>query len=302
MDNLQWFKFSPADWFMGRIQRCSEVTQARFIRLCCLYWNKECVLSEEDANVEVGEEQLNELLKLRIIDVENGMIYIKFLHDQFEECLELGNKRSKAAKARWNKQKNSKSMQLHTGEVQDYADKNRKDKNRKEENRKEESNKNSPTESSDNVDALDATPTDTPKDVCKNNKRPTIDLVIDYFVKNGYSKKAAVAAFEYYEAGTEPGQIYWRDSKGNEVRSWKQKMRGVWFKEENKVDKAIPIVEPGWKYVGLSEAYDIIRDQNSVSLSEKEAIGAGDDYVRKMMNINPSYKNVGKGWKYRENR
>ena len=119
MDNLQWFKFSPADWFMGRIQRCSEVTQARFIRLCCLYWNKECVLSEEDANIEVGEEQLNELLKLRIIDVENGMIYIKFLHDQFEECLELGNKRSKAAKARWNKQKNSKSMQLHTDEVQD---------------------------------------------------------------------------------------------------------------------------------------------------------------------------------------
>ena len=295
MDNLQWFKFSPADWFMGRIQRCSEVTQARFIRLCCLYWNKECVLSEEDANIEVGEEQLNELLKLRIIDVENGMIYIKFLHDQFEECLELGNKRSKAAKARWNKQKNSKSMQLHTDEVQDYAD-----KNRKEENRKEESNKNSPIESSDNVDALDGPPTDTPKDVCKNNKRPTIDLVIDYFVKNGYSKKAAVAAFEYYEAGTEPGQIYWRDSKGNEVRSWKQKMRGVWFKEENKVDKAIPIVEPGWKYVGLSEAYDIVRDQNNVSLSEQVKIGAGDDFVRKMMNRNPSYHNVGEGWKYRK--
>jgi hypothetical protein len=75
-----------------------------------------------------------------------------------------------------------------------------------------------------------------------------------------------------------------------------------YVRADGKVDEAIPIVEPGWVYVGLSEAYDIIRDQNSVSLSEKEAIGAGDDYVRKMMNINPSYKNVGKGWKYRENR
>lgn len=75
-----------------------------------------------------------------------------------------------------------------------------------------------------------------------------------------------------------------------------------YVRADGEVDEVIPIVEPGWKYVGLSEAYDIIRDQNSVSLSEKEAIGAGDDYVRKMMNINPSYKNVGKGWKYRENR
>jgi len=73
-----------------------------------------------------------------------------------------------------------------------------------------------------------------------------------------------------------------------------------YVRADGKVDEAIPIVEPGWVYVGLSEAYDIIRDQNSVSLSEKEAIGAGDDYVRKMMNINPSYKNVGKGWKYRK--
>lgn len=140
MDNLQWFKFSPADWFMGRIQRCSEITQARFIRLCCLYWNKECILTEEDAEVEVGEKELDELFKLKIIDVENGMIYIKFLHKQFEECLELGNKRSKAAKARWSKQKESKSMQLHKRELQDYADKSRLDEIREEEIRKDDIN------------------------------------------------------------------------------------------------------------------------------------------------------------------
>jgi len=73
-----------------------------------------------------------------------------------------------------------------------------------------------------------------------------------------------------------------------------------YVRSDGKVDEAIPIVEPGWVYVGLSEAYDIIRDQNNVSLSEQVKIGAGDDFVRKMMNMNPSYKNAGKGWKYRK--
>ena len=26
----------------------------------------------------------------------------------------------------------------------------------------------------------------------------------------------------------------WKDSKGKQVKNWKQKMQGVWFKEENK--------------------------------------------------------------------
>ena len=73
-----------------------------------------------------------------------------------------------------------------------------------------------------------------------------------------------------------------------------------YVRSDGKVDEAIPIVEPGWVYVGLSEAYDIIRDQNNVSLSEQVKIGAGDDFVREMMNRNPSYHNVGEGWKYRK--
>lgn len=124
MDNLQWFKFSPSHWFMGRIQRCSEVTQARFIRLCCLYWNKECIVSVDDAKIEVGDSEFDELVRFKIVEVENDTIVIKFLIEQFEECLELGNKRSKAAKARWSK---AKAMQMHTSELQDNADKNREE-------------------------------------------------------------------------------------------------------------------------------------------------------------------------------
>ena len=40
-------------------------------------------------------------------------------------------------------------------------------------------------------------------------------------------KESAEKAFNYYEAGD------WKDSNGNQVKSWKQKMQGVWFKDEN---------------------------------------------------------------------
>ena len=62
---------------------------------------------------------------------------------------------------------------------------------------------------------------------------PTIEEVKKYFLENGYSEQSAVNAFKYYQDGNPP----WTDSKGNHVRSWKQKMRAVWFKEENRKPK-----------------------------------------------------------------
>lgn len=57
---------------------------------------------------------------------------------------------------------------------------------------------------------------------------PLINEVAQYFIDNGYTEKSAINAFKYYEEGD------WKDSKGNKVKNWKQKMRGVWFKDENK--------------------------------------------------------------------
>ena len=59
---------------------------------------------------------------------------------------------------------------------------------------------------------------------------PTLDQVKSYFTDNGYMEQAAINAFNYYAEGDPP----WTDSRGNKVRSWKQKMRAVWFKPENK--------------------------------------------------------------------
>src|SRR5690606_1605243 len=46
---------------------------------------------------------------------------------------------------------------------------------------------------------------------------PTLDDVISYFKEKGYTEVAAKKAFEYYSAGD------WKDSKGNQVKNWKQK-------------------------------------------------------------------------------
>jgi hypothetical protein len=57
---------------------------------------------------------------------------------------------------------------------------------------------------------------------------PTIEQTIQFFTENGYTEVSARKAHAFYEDGE------WFDSRGNKVMNWKQKMRGVWFKEENR--------------------------------------------------------------------
>ena len=63
---------------------------------------------------------------------------------------------------------------------------------------------------------------------------PILEDVLSYFKDNGYSEISAQKAFRYYNDAN------WMDSKGNKVKNWKQKMQGVWFKDENKqIEKSI---------------------------------------------------------------
>jgi len=97
-EKLQWFKFTPSDWMMGKILKCPEITQARFMKLCCLYWNKECNLSYEDAEIEVDEEHLENLIKKKVIKVEDDNIIIEFLKEQDSEILNDKGNRSNSGK------------------------------------------------------------------------------------------------------------------------------------------------------------------------------------------------------------
>ena len=58
---------------------------------------------------------------------------------------------------------------------------------------------------------------------------PSLDEVKQYFKEWGYKEQAAEKAFNYYETGN------WKDSQGNKVKNWKQKMQVIWFREENKI-------------------------------------------------------------------
>lgn len=58
---------------------------------------------------------------------------------------------------------------------------------------------------------------------------PTLEDVKAYFRENGYSEEKAVEAFRYYDVAN------WHDGTGKPIKNWKQKMIGVWFKDENRV-------------------------------------------------------------------
>lgn len=66
---------------------------------------------------------------------------------------------------------------------------------------------------------------------------PEVEEVKDYFKENGYSLKAAEKAFKYYNTAE------WRDSMDKPIKNWKQKMIGVWFKDENLAPKGPEKVE-----------------------------------------------------------
>ena len=64
---------------------------------------------------------------------------------------------------------------------------------------------------------------------------PTLEDVIEYFNGNGYTTDSAKKMYNYYQASVKGSrQKYWKDSRGNLVRSWRQKAQSVWFKPENK--------------------------------------------------------------------
>ena len=140
MDKLQWFKFTPTDWIMGKIQRCPEITQARFMRLICLYWNKECLLTYDDAEIEIDKEHLDLLISKKIIKLVDNFISIEFLNEQLENISETSQKRRDAVLQRWAKvkQNDTSVLQVDTSVLQNDTEKRRVEKRREDKIRVED--------------------------------------------------------------------------------------------------------------------------------------------------------------------
>jgi len=93
---LDWFKFSPSKWYMGRIQKADPLTRCEFLSLCCVYWSAEGSLSLEDAQLEISN--WPELMRLRVVKVQDQMISISFLDEQLADVQRIVSARSVAGK------------------------------------------------------------------------------------------------------------------------------------------------------------------------------------------------------------
>ena len=69
---------------------------------------------------------------------------------------------------------------------------------------------------------------------------------------------------------------------------------------EDMFDDTAGELEDGWRFVPMSEAYEIVRDLSFTSMHEAELRGEADEYVRKVMNARVQYEVHGNAWKTRK--
>lgn len=209
---LPYFKFEPNAWENGNIQMLSRGDKGLFIDLCSMYWSRLGDLPKKLAIQKLcsgNATALNSLCEENIIEVIDGNIYIKFLTIQLNEFENTSIIKSKNAKDGWEKRRKQKELSDRNATAlnsQSETDAIREEEI-KEDKKKEE---------------------DKPKKPRSVFTPPVISDVISYFEENGYTKQSAEKAFKYYSVAN------WKDGKGNQVKNWKQKMQGVWFKDENK--------------------------------------------------------------------
>jgi hypothetical protein len=129
MKQLPWFKFSPADWMMGRISRQSCEVQVAFLRLCCIYWNAECEMTVEHAELEC-DGYFDRLVALKMVEVIGDKIGIKFLTIQYIEGSEKRQKMSNAGKASAQQKLNERSTNVQQTFNECSIEKRREEKSR----------------------------------------------------------------------------------------------------------------------------------------------------------------------------
>jgi len=208
---LPYFKFFVSEWSDGDITLEDMDVQGLFINICAYYWSNNCEVTLEKAKKKFRgfDDQFNTLIDSEIISViHDGFLSINFLNEQKDERSAISSKNSEAGKASALARKEEKQRKLNEKvtpvEITFNGNptiKRREEKKREEKKREEKKKRFSP---------------------------PTILEVKDYFKEKGYTDSSAVKAFEYYDVAG------WKDSKGNQVKNWKQKMLSVWFKPENK--------------------------------------------------------------------
>lgn len=143
-------------------------------------------------------------------------------NEYLEPYLQKSQRAREAANKRWSDNQRVSNANAYANALPEHSKSNADQNASKVKNSKEEYSigENPPDVSPDTVQPA--------KPEKKKFVAPTIQMVISYFVENGYAEEAAKKAFAYYEVNN------WRDSRNKPIINWKQKMHGVWFKDENK--------------------------------------------------------------------
>ena len=207
---LPYFRFTVAEWLNDDISDEPFNVQGVFISICAYYWFKDCSIDEAMLKKRFRDAlaEVDVLLEEGIIKRDkDGFISIKFLDEQFDILSEKRKKRVEAGRKGGNaRSSNAKAMLKQSPSYKDKDKEKDKDKDKK------------------------------PR---TKFVRPTIQEVASYFTENGYTKESGEKAFHYYN------DAEWIDAKGSKVLNWKQKMRGVWFKDENKKTNQAPVSSNG---------------------------------------------------------
>ncbi|WP_396197403.1 hypothetical protein [Flavobacterium sp.] len=143
---LPYFKFEPSKWDNGNIQLCSFEAQGIFINLCCIYWSR-----MGDLPLKLAEQKLfrsnahayTELMQEEIFAVNEGKIVITFLDEQLSNFGGLSETKAKAAKARWDKVRESQQVNADALHVQSTSNAIREEERREEKKKKEKRKENS---------------------------------------------------------------------------------------------------------------------------------------------------------------
>lgn len=205
--NFHYFKFIPTEWMTGDIVFEDLELQGLFINVCALYWQRNGELTTEDLYKRFKNRPLIDRLADNFIVVNDGLISVKFLDEQLVEANHISKVNSNNGKLGGR----PKTLEKKPTALDSISEK-KPNKIELKENRIKLNNKKSKQK----------------KDVFL---QPTQNDVVLYFQENGFSESLALKAFRYYDTAE------WHDNNGKKIRNWKQKMQGVWFKEENKEKK-----------------------------------------------------------------
>lgn len=213
---LPYFKFYIGDWNNGDITLESYEIQGLFVNICAYYWSKDCDLSLINLHKKFRSDKpgIEQLIESGIVKVTNNNVLISFLNEQYE------SKEVQKITNRINGLKGGRPRKEETEEKPNgliFANRN-------------ETESITETKANDNPNITNIKESKVKKNIGAFSP-PTIEDVCEYFKEKGFTEQSAIKAFNYYQAGG------WKDSAGKQVKSWKQKMQGVWFKDENKIQQ-----------------------------------------------------------------